>query len=73
MPDFIWVGKDKKNRSRKGKMEAPNEAVVQAHLQRIKITPSKIKPAPKDLFENIQAFQPRVNSGAIFRTVHAYS
>jgi type IV pilus assembly protein PilC len=60
MPDFIWVGKDKKNRSRKGKMEAPNEAVVHAHLQRIKITPSKIKPAPKDLFENIQAFQPKV-------------
>ncbi len=60
MPDFIWVGKDKTNRTRKGKMEAPNEAVVQAHLQRIKITPSKIKPAPKDIFENIQAFQPKV-------------
>ncbi len=60
MPDFIWVGKDKNNRSRKGKMEAPNEAVVQAQLQKMKITPSKIKPAPKDLFENIAAFQPKV-------------
>lgn len=60
MPDFIWVGKDKHNKTRRGKMEAPSESSVRSQLQRIRIEPSKIKPAPKDLFENVSFMQPKV-------------
>ena len=60
MPHYIWTGKDKHGSKRKGEHEAPSEDAVRAHLYRIKIKPTKIKPKPKDLFENIAMFQPKV-------------
>jgi type IV pilus assembly protein PilC len=62
MPVYIWRGKDKHGSSRKGEHEAPSEESVRAHLARIKITPSKIKPKPKDLFENVAFLQPGVKN-----------
>ncbi|OQX62435.1 MAG: pilus assembly protein PilC [Desulfococcus sp. 4484_241] len=41
-------------------MEAPNEEAVRNQLQRLKITPTKIKKKPKDLFENVSWLQPKV-------------
>ncbi len=60
MPIYLWEGKNKKNEVRKGEMDAPDESAVKATLYRQKITPVKIKKKPKDLFENISMFQPKV-------------
>ena len=62
MPVYVWTGKDKHGARRKGEHEAPSEDAVRAHLNRIRITPSKIKPKPKDLFENISFLQPKVTN-----------
>ena len=60
MPVYQWVGTNRKNETRKGEMEAANEAAVRSNLVRLKITPNKIKKKPKDLFENVTWLQPRV-------------
>ncbi|MBU0994785.1 MAG: type II secretion system F family protein [Proteobacteria bacterium] len=60
MPIYLWEGKNRKNEIRKGEMEAPDENVVKANLYRQKITPIKVKKKPKDLFENVSLFQPKV-------------
>jgi len=60
MPIYLWEGKNRKNEVQKGEFEAPNEAAVRIHLQRIKLNPTKIKKKPKDLFENIEFFQPNI-------------
>ncbi len=62
MPVYVWTGKDKHGARRKGEHEAPSEDAVRAHLNRIRITPSKIKPKPKDLFENVSFLQPKVTN-----------
>jgi len=43
-------------------MEAPSEEAVRAHLARLKISPTKVKPKPKDLLENIAFFQPKITN-----------
>jgi type IV pilus assembly protein PilC len=60
MPVYLWQGKNKKGDVQKGEMEVPNEASVRAQLQKMRITPTKIKPKPKDLFENVAFLQPKV-------------
>jgi len=60
MPVYLWQGKNKKGDVQKGEMEVPNEAAVRAQLQKMKITPTKIKPKPKDLFANVAFLQPKV-------------
>lgn len=60
MPAFVWKGKNPKNKTVKGEMEAETIEQVRSSLRRRKITPSKIKPKPKDLFENIAFLQPSV-------------
>jgi len=60
MPVYKWEGKNRKHEVQKGELEASNEEAVRAHLQRIRITPLKIKLKPKDLFENVQFLQPKV-------------
>lgn len=57
---FIWKGVNTKGRKRKGKMEAQDERQVEGLLKRMRITPTMIKPAPKDIFENISFMQPQV-------------
>lgn len=61
MPDFVWKGVNFRGVKRKGKLEADNEKVVEAHLKRMRITPTQIKPAPKDLFGSIKFLQPKVS------------
>ncbi|MBW2466615.1 MAG: type II secretion system F family protein [Deltaproteobacteria bacterium] len=60
MPHFIWKGKNSYGERRKGIIEAPNIEAAHAHLKKIRITPSKVKEKPKDIFENIELFQPKV-------------
>lgn len=62
MPNYIWKGKNSYGEKRKGKMDMPNEASVHAHLKKMRITPSLVKEAPKDIFENISFFQPKVTT-----------
>ena len=60
MPVYLWEGKNRKNETRKGEMEAPTEEAVRANLQRMRIAPHKIKAKPKDILENVAFLQPKV-------------
>jgi type IV pilus assembly protein PilC len=60
MPVYLWVGKNRKGETQKGEMEAAREDTVRTHLTRLKITPTRIKKKPKDLFENVSFLQPSV-------------
>ena len=62
MPHFIWKGKNSYGEKRKGIIEAPNIDSARGHLKKIRITPTKLKEKPKDLFENIEFFQPKVTT-----------
>ncbi|MCF8045423.1 MAG: hypothetical protein K9J83_06145, partial [Desulfarculaceae bacterium] len=62
---YDWKGKNPKGRTIKGEMEAENADQVRSSLQRRKITPVKVKPKPKDLFENVQALQPKVKENDV--------
>jgi type IV pilus assembly protein PilC len=54
-------------------MEASNEAVVRSNLMRLRITPSKIKKKPKDLFENVSWLQPKVKEKDIILFARQFS
>jgi type IV pilus assembly protein PilC len=60
MPVYIWVGKNRNNDVQKGEIDLPNEDAVRNHLNKLRITPTKIKKKPKDLFENVAFLQPPV-------------
>ena len=65
MPVYLWRGKDRHKKKKKGEMEAPTEEAVNSELIRRKITPTKIKLKPKDIFENIAFMQPKVSQADI--------
>ncbi|MGD9239285.1 MAG: type II secretion system F family protein [Desulfobacterales bacterium] len=73
MPVYQWVGTNQKNQTRKGQMEAANEAIVRSNLTRLRITPSKIKKKPKDLFENVSWLQPKVKEKDIILFARQFS
>jgi len=73
MPIYLWQGKNRKNETKKGAMEAADEDTVRAHLSRLKITPTKIKPKPKDIFENIAFLQPKVQTSDIMLFARQFS
>ncbi|MFZ5775546.1 MAG: type II secretion system F family protein [Thermodesulfobacteriota bacterium] len=60
MPVYIWKGVNSYGEKRSGKVEVANEAMVQAHLKKMRITPSLVKEAPKDIFENVAFMKPKV-------------
>jgi len=60
MPYFIYKGVNSYGEKRKGKVEAPNEAAARGQLKRMRITVDSLKEQPKDIFENIPMFQPKV-------------
>ncbi|MGM0417634.1 MAG: type II secretion system F family protein [Thermodesulfobacteriota bacterium] len=62
MPLYVWKGKNRKNRTIKGEMDAPSEDAVRSRLLKQRITPKSVKPKPKDLFENIGFLQPKVET-----------
>jgi type IV pilus assembly protein PilC len=60
MPIYTWKGTNSYGEKRKGKLEAPSEAAAAAQLKKIRITTTVLKEAPKDIFENIDLFKPKV-------------
>jgi len=62
MPLYVWKGKNRKNRTIKGEMDAPSEDAVRSRLLKQRITPKSVKPKPKDLFENVGFLQPKVET-----------
>ncbi len=60
MPVYVWKGINSYGEKRKGEVEAVDEAGAKAQLRRLRIDNPKIKEKPKDLFENIALFQPKV-------------
>jgi type IV pilus assembly protein PilC len=60
MPVYVWKGKNRSAVTQKGEIEAVSEEAVKAQLLRQKITPTKIKIKPKDLFANVAFLQPKV-------------
>ncbi len=73
MPIYQWVGTNRKNETRKGEMVASNESTVRSNLMRLKITPTKIKKKPKDLFENVSWLQPKVREKDIILFARQFS
>jgi type IV pilus assembly protein PilC len=73
MPVYQWVGKNRLNKVQKGEMEAQSEDAVRASLLRQKITPSRIKPKPKDLLQSISFLQPRVKDKHVILFARQFS
>lgn len=62
---YQWKGKNPKGRKIKGEMEAETQEQVRSSLQRRKITVTRIKKKPKDLFENVSFMQPKVKESDV--------
>ena len=60
MPVYIWKGKNKSGATQKGELEAASKEIALSQLARMKISNPKVKPKPKDLFENVAFMQPKV-------------
>lgn len=60
MPIYTWKGINSYGDKRKGEVEAPDQAAALAHVKRLRIKDPVIKEKPKDIFENIALFQPKV-------------
>ncbi len=65
MPVYLWQGQDRKGTVQKGEIEASDEASVRTQLRRMQIRSGKIKKKPKDLFENVSFFQPKVQTADV--------
>lgn len=73
MPEYLWVGKNRKQEEQKGEMEAPSEEAVRANLNRMGITPTKVKKKPKDIFENVAFMQPSVSAKDVILFARQFS
>jgi type IV pilus assembly protein PilC len=62
MPIYLYVAQTKKGRKLKGELEAADERIALSQLKRRNLTVIKIKPKPKDIFENVAFMQPKVTS-----------
>jgi type IV pilus assembly protein PilC len=73
MAVYLWEGKNRNNQIQKGELEAAGEESVRAHLNRMRIVPSKIKKKPKDLLESISFLQPKVKEKDIIIFARQFS
>jgi type IV pilus assembly protein PilC len=60
MPVFIWVAQSKKGRKLKGEIDAATEAIALSQLKKRNFKVKKLKPKPKDIFQNISFLKPKV-------------
>jgi type IV pilus assembly protein PilC len=60
MPIFLWQAETKKGESKKGEIDAADEAAVRGQLRRQGFKSITVKKKPKDLFENIAFFQEKI-------------
>ena len=73
MPVYLWVGKNRKDEVQKGEIDAVSEEAVKAQLARQRITPTKVKKKPKDLFENVAFLQPKVKERDVILFARQFS
>lgn len=73
MPVYIWKGKNKSGATQKGELEAASIEIAMAQLGRMKIANPKVKPKPKDLFENVAFMQPKVTQKDIILFCRQFS
>lgn len=73
MPVYLWEGRNRKGEAQKGEMEAANEEIVRTNLYRLRITPTKVKKKPKDIFENVSLFQPKVKESDVIIFARQFS
>ena len=73
MPVYQWVGKNRKDEVQKGEIDAVSEEAVKAQLERQRITPTKVKKKPKDLFENVAFLQPKVKQRDVILFARQFS
>lgn len=73
MPVYVWSGTTSKGAKKKGEMEAVSVDAVRANLKRMKIQAAKVKPKPKDLFENVAFLQPKVKQQDIILFARQFS
>jgi len=57
MPVFTWEGRTRQGTTKKGVIDAANEAAVMAQLRGQMIIPVKVKPKAKDILEGIDLFK----------------
>ena len=57
MPVFTWEGRTRQGTTKKGVIEAANEAAVMTQLRGQMIVPVKVKPKAKDLLEGLDLFK----------------
>lgn len=62
MPEFVWKAKSTAGNIVKGEMNEVNESVVRTKLAKMSYVDISVKKKPKDLFENIAFFQPKVTT-----------
>jgi len=60
MPVYVWVAQTKRGRKLKGEIDAANETIALSQLKKRNFTVKKLKPKPKDIFENISFLKPKV-------------
>jgi len=60
MPIYVWKGKNSFGEKRTGEIEAVDESGARLQLKRMRIDDPIIKIKPKDLFENIDFFKPKI-------------
>ena len=73
MPVYQWVGKNRKDEVQKGEIDAVSEEAVKAQLVRQRITPTKVKKKPKDLFANVTFLQPTVKQRDVILFARQFS
>jgi type IV pilus assembly protein PilC len=73
MAVYVWEGKNRMGEVQKGEMEAASDAIIRAALNRLRISPTKIKKKPKDLLENVAFLQPKVKEADIILFCRQFS
>jgi type IV pilus assembly protein PilC len=73
MSVYVWEGKNRTGEVQKGEMEAASVTVIRANLNQMKISPTKIKKKPKDLFENVAFLQPKVKEADVILFCRQFS
>lgn len=59
---YVWVAETKRGRKLKGELEAASEQIAMSQLRKRNLKVLKLKPKPKDIFENVAFMQPKVTN-----------
>jgi len=62
MPEYVWRARSTAGNIVKGEMTEVNESVAITKLRKMNFTDIKVKKKPRDVFENIEFFQPKVGT-----------